>query len=86
MNASNCSGRTSRNVKKEIDELERNETIERLTSEQVGDIINVIHNTLRGVPIDLRELALAERDNGDALRRRMQSGTNECGRHPYRLS
>lgn len=59
---------------KEIDELERNETIERLTSEQVGDIINVIHNTLRGVPIDLRELALAERDNGDALRRRMQSG------------
>ena len=60
---------------KEIDELERNETIERLTSEQVGDIINVIHNTLRGVPIDLRELALAERDNGDALRRRMQSGT-----------
>ena len=59
---------------KEIDELERNETNERLTSEQVGDIINVIHNTLRGVPIDLRELALAERDNGDALRRRMQSG------------
>ena len=27
------------------------------------------------MPIDLRELALAERDNGDALRRRMQSGT-----------
>ena len=27
-----------------------------------------------GVPIDLRELVLDERDNGDALRRRMQAG------------
>ena len=34
----------------------------------------MIHNTLRGVPIDLRELVLTERDNGDALRRRMQAG------------
>lgn len=59
---------------REIEELEHSETVEKLTSEQVGDIINVIHNTLRGVPIDLRELALAERDNGDALRRRMQAG------------
>ena len=41
----------------------------------VGDIIGVIHNTLRGVPIDLRELALEERDNGDNLRRSMQSGS-----------
>ncbi|WP_137658251.1 DUF3375 family protein [Bifidobacterium moukalabense] len=63
-----------RERQRQIDELEHDETIERLTSEQVGDIINVIHNTLRGVPIDLRELALAERDNGDALRRRMQAG------------
>ena len=38
------------------------------------DVIAVIHNTLRGVPIDLRELVLDERDNGDALRRRMQAG------------
>ena len=45
-----------------------------LTERQVEDIIAVVHNTLRGVPIDLRELALAERDNGDMLRRRMQSG------------
>lgn len=59
---------------REIEELERNETIERLSSKQVEDIINVVHNTLRGVPIDLRELVLAERDSGDALRRRMQSG------------
>ena len=59
---------------KEIDELEHSEALEKLTSEQVGDIIGVIHNTLRGVPIDLRELALSERDNGDALRRRMQAG------------
>lgn len=58
---------------KEIDELEHSEALEKLTSEQVGDIIGVIHNTLRGVPIDLRELALSERDNGDALRRRMQA-------------
>ena len=43
---------------KEIDELEHSEALEKLTSEQVGDIIGVIHNTLRGVPIDLRELAL----------------------------
>ena len=41
----------------------------------MGDIIGVIHNTLRGVPIDLRELALEERDNGDNLRRSMQSGS-----------
>ena len=59
---------------KESDELEHSEALEKLTSEQVGDIIGVIHNTLRGVPIDLRELALSERDNGDALRRRMQAG------------
>ena len=59
---------------KEIDELEHSEALEKLTSEQVGDIIGVIHTTLRGVPIDLRELALSERDNGDALRRRMQAG------------
>ena len=60
---------------REIEELEHSETVEKMTSEQVGDIINVIHNTLRGVPVDLHELALAERDNGDALRRRMQAGT-----------
>ena len=59
---------------KEIDKLEHSEALEKLTSEQIGDIIGVIHNTLRGVPIDLRELALSERDNGDALRRRMQAG------------
>lgn len=59
---------------KEIDELEHSEALEKLTSEQVGDIIGVIHNTLRGVPIDLRELALSERTTADALRRRMQAG------------
>lgn len=59
---------------KEIERLEQDGAVEQLSSKQVEDIINVVHNTLRGVPIDLRELALAERDNGDALRRRMQSG------------
>ena len=59
---------------KQIDELKHSDTLDKLTSQQVGDIIGVIHNTLRGVPIDLRELVLDERDNGDALRRRMQAG------------
>ena len=54
---------------KQIDELKHCDTLDKLTSQQVGDIIGVIHNTLRGVPIDLRELVLDERDNGDALRR-----------------
>ncbi|NEG69147.1 DUF3375 family protein [Bifidobacterium choloepi] len=45
-----------------------------LSDKEVEDIINVVHGTLRGVPIDLRELMLTERDNGDALRRRMQAG------------
>lgn len=45
-----------------------------LSESQVEDVIAVVHNTLRGVPIDLRELVLSERDNGDALRRRMQAG------------
>ena len=43
---------------KQIDELKHSDTLDKLTSQQVGDIIGVIHNTLRGVPIDLRELAL----------------------------
>ena len=60
---------------KQIDELKHSDTLDKLTSQQVGDIIGVIHNTLRGVPIDLRELALEERDNGDNLRRSMQSGS-----------
>ena len=65
---------------KEINKLEHSEALEKLTSEQIGDIIGVIHNTLRGVPIDLRELALSERDNGDALRRRMQAGAKSTMR------
>ena len=39
---------------KQIDELKHSDTLDKLTSQQVGDIIGVIHNTLRGVPIDLR--------------------------------
>ena len=61
--------------RKQIDELKHSDTLDRLTSQQVSDIIGVIHNTLRGVPIDLRELALEERDHGDSLRRSMQSGS-----------
>ena len=61
--------------RKQIDELKHSDTLDRLTSQQVGDIIGVIHNTLRGVPIDLRELALEERNHGDSLRRSMQSGS-----------
>ena len=41
---------------KEIDELERNETIERLTSESGRRHHQRHPHTLRGVPIDLREL------------------------------
>ncbi|NEG55516.1 DUF3375 family protein [Bifidobacterium platyrrhinorum] len=58
----------------EIKRIQQGRRDERLTDSQVGDVIAVIHNTLRGVPVDLRELVLAERDNGDALRRRMQAG------------
>lgn len=61
--------------RRQIDELKEHGIERRPTAEQVGDIINVVYNTLRGVPVDLRELVIAERDNGDALRRRMDSGT-----------
>ncbi|NMM99808.1 methyl-accepting chemotaxis protein [Bifidobacterium sp. DSM 109958] len=60
--------------KREIRRILDGEDTGDLTERQVEDIIAVVHNTLRGVPIDLRELALTERDNGDMLRRRMQSG------------
>ena len=49
--------------------------MESLSDKDVEDIIAVVHNTLRGVPVDLHELALEERDNGDALRRRMQENS-----------
>ncbi|MBW3080822.1 DUF3375 family protein [Bifidobacterium saguinibicoloris] len=58
----------------EIKRIQQGQQRETLDESQVEDVIAVIHNTLRGVPIDLRELVLAERDNGDALRRRMQAG------------
>ncbi|KAB8287724.1 methyl-accepting chemotaxis protein [Bifidobacterium avesanii] len=60
--------------KREIKRILNGEDERSLNADQVEDIIAVVHNTLRGVPIDLRELALKERDNGDMLRRRMQSG------------
>ncbi len=60
---------------RQIDELKAHGIEERPTKEQVSDIINVVYNTLRGVPVDLRELVIAERDNGDALRRRIDDGT-----------
>ncbi|PLS27229.1 DUF3375 family protein [Bifidobacterium parmae] len=60
--------------KHEIRRIQQGMRHETLDDSQVEDIIAVIHNTLRGVPVDLRELVLAERDNGDALRRRMQAG------------
>lgn len=56
----------------EIDRLRNGEAVESLSDKDVEDIIAVVHNTLRGVPVDLHELALEERDNGDMLRRRMQ--------------
>lgn len=60
--------------KQEIKRIRQGQQHATLNDAQVEDVIAVIHNTLRGVPIDLRELVLAERDNGDALRRRMQAG------------
>lgn len=60
--------------KHEIKRIQQGQQHATLSEAQVEDVIAVVHNTLRGVPIDLRELVLAERDNGDALRRRMQAG------------
>ena len=60
--------------KHEIKRIQQGKQHATLSEAQVEDVIAVIHNTLRGVPIDLRELVLDERDNGDALRRRMQTG------------
>lgn len=60
--------------KHEIKRIQQGQQHATLSQAQVEDVIAVIHNTLRGVPIDLRELVLTERDNGDALRRRMQAG------------
>ncbi|NEG96939.1 DUF3375 family protein [Bifidobacterium sp. SMB2] len=60
--------------RREIEQIEHGGSDETLSQDQVADIIGVLHNTLRGVPVDLKELALSERDNGDALRRRMQAG------------
>lgn len=59
----------------EIERIRQGESSETLSERQVEDVIGVLHNTLRGVPVDLKELALSERDNGDVLRRRMQSGS-----------
>ena len=60
---------------RQIDELRAHGIEDRPTREQVSDIINVVYNTLRCVPVDLRELVIAERDNGDALRRQMDNGS-----------
>ena len=60
--------------RREIKRIQQGKQHATLSEAQVEDVIAVIHNTLRGVPIDLRELVLDERDNGDALRRRMQAG------------
>lgn len=59
----------------QIDNLKAHGIEQRPTREQVSDIINVVYNTLRGVPVDLRELVITERDNGDALRRRIDDGS-----------
>lgn len=59
----------------EISRLRNGGSVESLSDKDVEDIIAVVHNTLRGVPVDLHELALEERDNGDALRRRMQENS-----------
>ena len=59
--------------KREIRRIRGGEGDAALSDEQVGDAIAVVRNTLRGVGVDLRELVLAERDNGDMLRRRMQA-------------
>lgn len=60
---------------RQIDDLKKNGIERRPTREQVSDIINVVYNTLRGIPVDLRELVITERDNGDELRRRIDDGS-----------
>ncbi len=47
-----------REREQEIDKLRGGEAVESLTDQDVEDIIAVVHNTLRGVPVDLHELAL----------------------------
>ena len=53
--------------KHEIKRIQQGKQHATLSEAQVEDVIAVIHNTLRGVPIDLRELVLDERDNEDAF-------------------
>ena len=60
--------------RKEIARIRNGQGDGALSPSQVKDVIAVVHKTLRDVPMELRELVLAERDNGDAVRRRMQSG------------
>ena len=60
--------------RKEIERIKAGQGDGALGPSQVRDVIAVVHKTLRDVPMDLRELVLTERDNGDAVRRRMQSG------------
>ncbi|HRL69917.1 MAG TPA: DUF3375 family protein, partial [Bifidobacterium adolescentis] len=48
--------------KHEIKRIQQGKQHATLSEAQVEDVIAVIHNTLRGVPIDLRELVLDERD------------------------
>ena len=68
--------------KHEIKRIQQGKQHATLSEAQVEDVIAVIHNTLRGVPIDLRELVLDERDNGDALRRSHAGRRHQRGREP----
>lgn len=52
--------------KHEIKRIQQGKQHATLSEAQVEDVIAVIHNTLRGVPIDLRELVLDEREIGRA--------------------
>ncbi|RSX56268.1 DUF3375 family protein [Bifidobacterium samirii] len=73
----------NREIKERRHEIRRildGESDTMLDAGQVGDVIAVIHNTLRGIPVDLHELVLTERDNGDMLRRRMQSADMDVDR------
>lgn len=64
----------SARIDREIEALRQEGQPRRLTSEEVADIVNVLVRFLRDIPVDLQELVLRERANGELVAERMQGG------------
>lgn len=58
----------------EIAKLQQGGEPKRLTPEEVADIVNVLIRFLRDIPVDLQELVMRERSNGEMVAERMQGG------------